>query len=214
MNKFKTSLLLTCTLAASLGYSSQAKAELTSNVGVVSQYHFRGIQQTTGASASAGLDYSEGAFSIGTWAADVDDGLEVDVYGSYQFEISSEVNLSVGATTYQYTGDFDSAYNELNLAASFSSFSLGYNIGKWDGVVGDEAATESDYTVLTLGYSNEGFSGEIGVYGDDAEGEYLDLAYATEIGGFDVTVGVLVSGSDLDDDESMYFSFGKTFTLK
>ena len=214
MKTLYTSVLLASTAIVSLGFSSEANAELTSNLGVVSQYHFRGIQQTAGASASAGLDYADGAFSIGTWAADVDDGLEVDVYGSYQFEVSEDLSFSVGATTYQYTGDFDSAYNELNLAADFSAFSLGYSIGKWDGVVGDESATESDYTILTLGFSHSGFSGEIGVYGDEAEGEYFDLAYATEIGGFDVSVGVLISGSDLDDDESMYFSFGKTFEIK
>ena len=213
MKKASTSVVIITTLLTTLSYSEQVYAELTANVGVVSQYHFRGIQQTAGASASAGLDYANEGFSVGTWAADVDDGLEVDVYGSYQFEVSEDFSLSVGATTYQYTGDFDSAYNEVNLGAAYGSFSLGYSIGQWDGVVGNEAATKSDYTILTLGYSHSGFSGEIGIYGDDAEGEYLDLAYGTEIGGFDVSVGVLVSGSDLDDDESMYFSFGKTFEL-
>ncbi len=213
MQKFTTPILLTLATLSSISYSNHASAELTSNVGVVSQYHFRGIQQTAGASASAGLDYSKGSFSLGTWVADVEDGLEVDVYGSYQFEITKDFDLSVGATTYQYTGDFDSAYNEINLGANINAFSIGYNIGKWDGVVGNEAATESDYTVLTLGYSHLGFSGEVGIYGDDAEGEYFDFAYATEIGGFDVSIGVLISGSDLDDDESMYFSFAKSFEL-
>lgn len=214
MKKISTSVIIVSTALATLSYSEEVHAELTSNVGVVSQYHFRGIQQTTGASASAGLDYANDGLSIGTWAADVDDGLEVDVYGSYQFEVTQDFSFSVGATTYQYTGDFDSAYNEVNLSADYGSFSLGYSLGKWDGVVGNEAATESDYTILTLGFSHSGFSGEVGIYGDEAEGEYLDIAYGTEIGGFDVSVGVLISGSDLDDDESMYFSFGKTFSLK
>ena len=156
---------------------------------MVSQYHFRGIQQTAGASASAGLDYEEGSLSLGTWAADVDDGLEIDFYGAYEFELENGLTLGAGATTYQYTGDFDSAYNEVNLSAGYGAFSLGYSIGKWDGEVGNEDATESDYTILTLGFEHKGFSGEIGIYGDEAEGEYFDLAYGTEIGGFDVSVG-------------------------
>lgn len=207
-------IALTAALVSSFTFSEQATAEVSANVGVVSQYHFRGIQQTAGASASAGLDYEQGGFSLGTWAADVDDGLEVDFYGSYGFELDSGLTLGVGATSYQYTGDFDSAYNEINLTAGFGAFSLGYNIGQWDGEVGNESATESDYTVLTLGFEHNGFSGVVGIYGDEAEGEYFDFAYGTEIGGFDVSVGLLVSGSDLNDDESMYFSFGKTFDIK
>ena len=33
---------------------------------------------TSISSASAGVDYEEGGFYIGTWAADVGDGLEID----------------------------------------------------------------------------------------------------------------------------------------
>ncbi len=202
------------TVLLSTSFSSQiVMADVSANVGVVSQYHFRGIQQTASASASAGLDYEEGSFSVGTWAADVSDGLEVDFYGSYGVELDNGVSLSIGATTYQYTGDFDSAYNEVNFGAGFGKFSLGYSVGSWDGVVGNEAATESDYTILTLAFEHKGFTTTFGTYGDESEGEYLDVVYGTEIGGFDVGVGLLISGSDLDDDESLYFSFGKSFGL-
>ena len=195
------------------GLSQFTHADTTANIGVVSQYHFRGIQQTEGASTSAGIDYESNGFSVGTWVADVSDGLEVDVYGSYSFRLNDDVDFGVGATTYQYSGDFDSAYNEINLSANFSGLSVGYNIGQWDGVVGNEAATEGDYTVLTLSYETNSFTGTIGVYGDDAEGEYFDLVYGTEIGGFDIGVGLLISGSDLKDDESLYFSFSKEIKL-
>lgn len=195
------------------GLSQFTHADTTANIGVVSQYHFRGIQQTEGASTSAGIDYESNGFSVGTWVADVSDGLEVDVYGSYSFRLNDDVDFGVGATTYQYSGDFDSAYNEINLSANFSGLSVGYNIGQWDGVVGNEAATEGDYTVLTLSYETNSFTGTIGVYGDDAEGEYFDLVYGTEIGGFDIGVGLLISGSDLNDDESLYFSFSKEIKL-
>ncbi|PHS12497.1 MAG: hypothetical protein COA86_18390 [Kangiella sp.] len=209
----KTYKLLIVSLILAISSSAYLHAETTANVGVVSQYHFRGIQQTAGASASAGLDYEEGAFSVGTWAADVSDGLEVDVYASYAFEVNESLSFSVGATSYQYTGDFDSAYNEINLGASISDLEVAYSIGKWDGLVGNESATESNYTILTLGYSLGSFTGTLGVYGDEAEGEYFDLVYETTIGKFDISVGLLVSGSDLNDDESIYFSFSKEIEL-
>jgi len=193
--------------------TSTVIADASANVGVVSQYHFRGIQQTGGASASVGVDYENKNFSLGTWAADVADGLEVDLYGAYAFEISDASSFSVGFTSYQYTGDFDSAYNELNLGYTMSDFEASYSIGKWDGVVGNEAATEGNYTILTLAYTAGSFTGTIGIYGDEAEGEYFDLSYGTEIGGFDIGVGLLVSGSDLNDDESLYFSFSKGIDL-
>ena len=54
-----------------------AQAELTGNLGFASEYHYRGILQKS-SSASGGLDYEQGGFYAGTWAADVGDGLEVD----------------------------------------------------------------------------------------------------------------------------------------
>jgi uncharacterized protein (TIGR02001 family) len=212
MKIVKITAIAAAVLAAS-GVSQIAHAEMSANVGVVSQYHFRGIQQTTSASASAGLDYEAEGFYVGTWAADVDDGLEIDLYGGYGIELDNGISLGFGATTYQYTGDFDSAYNEINLSAGFGLFSVGYSVGEWDGVVGDEAATEGDYAILTVTIEKDGFSGTFGSYGKDAEGEYFDVAYGTEIGGFDVGVGILFSGSDLNDDESLYFSLSKSFEL-
>jgi uncharacterized protein (TIGR02001 family) len=208
-----TSIAAAVLAASSFSQVASAEASVSANIGLVSQYHFRGIQQTTGASASAGLDYENGGFYLGTWAADVADGLEVDLYGGYGVELDNGVSLGLGVTTYQYTGDFDSAYNEINLSAGFGLFSLGYSVGEWDGVVGDEAATEGDYSILTLTVESNGFSGTFGTYGQDSDGEYVELGYGTEIGGFDVGVGVVFSGSDLDDDEAMFFSLSKSFDL-
>ncbi len=213
MNTYLTKIIPLATALLFSLCTSFVNAETSTNIGVVSQYHFRGIQQTTGASASAGLDYENDAFSLGTWVADVSDGLEVDLYGSYEFELESGLSLGIGATSYQYTGDFDSAYNEVNLSADYSNFSLAYSIGKWDGEVGNKSATEANYTILTGSFEHRGFTGTIGIYGDDFKGEYFDLKYSTEIGGLDVTLGILISGSNLDDDESLYFRFGKTFDL-
>ena len=214
MKTLKITVVATSALLMSgVSQMCQAEASVSANVGYVSQYHFRGIQQTSGGSASAGLDYENGGFYLGSWAADVADGLEVDFYGGYNFALENGVSLGLGATSYQYTGDFHSAYNEVNLSAGFGIVSVGYNQGKWDGVVGDEAATEGDYSLITLSLESHGFSGTLGSYGQDFEGEYVELAYGTDMGGFDLSVGIIFSGSDLDDDEAMYFSLSKSFDL-
>jgi uncharacterized protein (TIGR02001 family) len=197
---------------ATASFSQTVSAEVSANIGVVSQYHFRGIQQTTGASTSAGLDYSEGGFYLGTWAADVADGLEVDLYGGYGIELDNGLSLGLGATTYQYTGDFDSAYNEVNLSAGFGMLSVGYSIGTQDGDAGLEIV-EADYTFLSVTLEHNGFSATFGTWGDEFDGDYVEAGYGTEIGGFDVGVGVIFSGSDLDDDEALYLSLSKSFDL-
>lgn len=213
MKTFKRAAIAATILTATLA-SQSAMAGWSANIGLVSDYHFRGIQQTESASASAGVDYADdGGFYFGAWTAEVEDGLEIDLYGGYGVELESGVTLDANFTTYQYTGDFDSAYNEIGLSAGYGLLSVGYVLGKWDGVVGDEAATEGDYSLVTLGLEKDGWSGTVGIYGKDAEGEYAEIAYGTEIGGFDVGVGLVFSGSDLDDSESLYFSISKSFEL-
>ena len=200
-------LKLTALSAALL--STSVMAEWSANVGMVSDYHFRGIQQTQSASASAGVDYEKGGFYAGSWAAEVEDGLEVDFYAGYGIELDNGLALGLGATTYQYTGDFDSAYNELNFSAGMGMFSLEYSVGTWDGPVGAEV--EEDYDFIGLSFENNGFSATVGSQGKDFSGEYVELGYGTSVGEFDVGVGLVMSGSDLDDKESLYFSIGKSF---
>jgi uncharacterized protein (TIGR02001 family) len=213
MKTLKITAIAAAVLAAS-SFSQVALAEgsVSANIGYVSEYHFRGIQQTGSGSASAGLDYENGGFYAGTWAADVADGLEIDFYAGYGFEFDSGLALGAGVTTYQYTGDFDSAYNELNLSAGFGMFSLEYTIGSQDDDA-DLGIAGGDYTFTGISLEHNGFSGTFGSWGDEFEGEYFEVAYGTEVGGFDVGVGVIFSGSDLDDDEAMYFSLSKSFDL-
>ena len=202
-------LKLTAISAALL--STSAMAEWSANVGLVSDYHFRGIQQTESASASAGIDYENGGIYGGIWTAEVEDGLEVDIYGGYGHEFESGLGLGIGYTSYQYTGDFDSQYDEVNLSASFGIVSLEYSFGDWKGPVDQPMDMDYSFTGITLEHS--GFYGTFGTWGEDFEGEYLEFGYGTEYQGFDLGVSLVSSGSDLDDSESLYFSIGKSFDL-
>ena len=217
MKKSLLSIALTSLLATSAVVSTQASATgiegLSANVGAVSQYIFRGIEQTSTASASAGLDYQLGNFSVGTWAADVDDGLEIDFYGSYAFELVNGLGLSAGFTTYQYTGDFDSAYNEVNLGLSYGMFSVSYNIGQQEEDTGLGIA-EADYDFLAVTVEHEGFYGTYGTWGDEIDGDYIELGFGTEVASFDLGVALIANSKELNKgkaDESLVFSIGKTF---
>lgn len=214
MKKSLLSLTLTSLLATSALVSTQATATdiegLSTNVGVVSQYIFRGIAQTETASASAGVDYENGDFSVGTWVADVGEGLEIDFYGSYGLELDGGVGLSAGFTSYQYTGDFDTQYNEINLGASYEFFSIAYNIGTWE----VEGGSDQDYTFLSVTGEYEGFYATYGTWGDEFDGDYIELGYGTDVSGFDIGVAVVANSKELTggkSDETLVFSIGTSF---
>ena len=213
MKKSLLTIAATSLLATSAFTSSSALAAegLSANVGVVSQYFFRGVAQTNAASTSAGIDYAMGDFSVGTWVADVQDGIEVDLYGSYALALG-EFDLSAGFTSYQYTGDFDTAYNEINLGASYKFVSVAYSVGTRD----VDGASDEDYDFLAITAEYDGFYATYGTWGQDFDGDYVELGYSTEVSGFGLGVALIVNAKALDvetatGDESLVFSLSKSF---
>jgi hypothetical protein len=186
-----------------------ANADLSVNVGFASEYHYRGIFQKS-SSASGGLDYENGGFYLGTWGADVGDGMEVDLYGGYGTELG-DVGLSVGFTGYYYTGDFDDTYQEVNLGAGLAGFSLDVAIGEYENFDGPT----QDYTFYSLTYEKNGFYGKYGGFTQDFEGEYVELGYGGTVAELDLGVALIFANDDLvgDAEESIVFTIGKAFDL-
>jgi len=231
MKKVTNSLLIGSVLAASSLVSGTTMAGgLSGNVGLVSDYIFRGIDQASGATASGGLDYDFGnGLAVGTWLADVTAGIEYDLYGSYSGEVK-DFSYSVGFTTYRYTNDlFDSTYNEVNLNAGFGPVSIEYSVGKnekndpvlW--VTAGIDKPKTDYSFAAITYTQGGFSAKYGSFGKDADGSFVELDYGMEVGGFDTGIALIKSDKNLSiytdgdgnssDDVSMVFSLGKSFDL-
>lgn len=198
--------LLTSTLVSS---QAMAETEWSANVGLMSEYHFRGIVQNGTATANGGVDVSSGGFYGGVWAADVEDGLEIDLYGGYGFEFESGFSLGAGVTTYQYTGGFDTEYNEINLSAAYDFLSLEYTLGERDG----EGDPDDSYTFTGISAEFGSFYATVGIFGGDYEGNYGEIGYGGSVEGFDYGIAFIKSDSDLDNDESIYFSLSKSFSL-
>jgi uncharacterized protein (TIGR02001 family) len=84
----------------------------TSNVGLFSDYRFRGISQTYKQPAlQGGFDYSHSSgIYLGTWGSNVSNNvypngnLEWDLYGGYKFEPVKDVGLDLGLIYYYYPG--------------------------------------------------------------------------------------------------------------
>ncbi len=215
MKKLIASSVLTATALA--GISAPAMADLSANVGYASEYYYRGILQKE-SSASAGIDFEQSGFYAGAWTADVGDGLEYDVYGGYGMDVG-DVTLSAGFTGYYYTGEFDDTYEEFNLSAGWKFISVGYSIGEYDNFDGES----QDYDFLEVTAEYEGFYATYGEFGDDFDGDYIEIGYGAEVGGFDLGVAAIFSSDELSDQsdadsddtesEALVFTLSKSFDL-
>lgn len=166
-------------------------ADVSANVGMVSDYLYRGIYQTD-ASASAGLDYeNENGFYAGTWGADVGDGVEADLYFGYGSGIG-DFSWGVGYTGYYYTDGFDDTYTEINLGIGYGMFSLDFASGEWGGNGTPEGYT---FTSLTADLPN-GLYFTYGDFGNEFAGSYFEAGYGFDWNGFDLSVA-LVTSDDL-----------------
>ena len=105
---------------------AQTAPEVAFNIGVVSDYVFRGASQTDEEPAlQGGVDVSfASGFYVGGWASMVDFGddtdAEVDLYGGYRTELGG-YGLDLGVVSYLYVnepGSADYNYVELKAAAS------------------------------------------------------------------------------------------------
>jgi len=212
------SLVASLAIASSVTLAPVAvQAGVTANVGMVSNYVFRGVEQTESSSASAGVDYeADSGLYIGTWVADVENGLEYDVYAGWSGNFSG-ITLGLGGTYYGYTDTaFDQPYQEVNLSAGFSSFSIAYD----KGTTGSDGKT--DYTNMALSYEKDAFSATYGVYDPNSDTKkdavnYLDLGFSTELSaGLDGSVNYVYSmPEDSVNDPSAYLilGFSKSFDV-
>lgn len=190
-----------------------AQADWTANVGWASEYHFRGLFQHS-SSANGGVDYESRGFYVGTWAADVGDGLEVDGYFGYGGEVD-DFGYSIGYTGYFYTGDFDDTYQEINLGGTYGPLALDVAIGEYENFTGPTI----DYSYYALTLDGNGFYATFAGFGRDADGNYLELGYGTTISEIDFGIALILADDDLlgtpgNDDESLIFTIGKSFDLQ
>ena len=200
----RTSLVL-----AALVASATASADWSANIGWASEYHFRGIFQKN-SSASGGVDFEQNGFYVGTWAADVGDGLEVDGYFGYGGEFE-DFGYSIGFTGYYYTGDFDDTYQEINLGGSYGPLAVDVAVGEYENFDGPT----QDYTFASVTLEGNGFYGTFGTFSQDFDGDYLELGYGTTFSEVDIGIALILANDDLigDEDETLVFTIGTSFDL-
>jgi uncharacterized protein (TIGR02001 family) len=199
-------------IAALLLTSGAASADWSGNIGLQSDYYFRGIFQKA-FSAQGGIDFESSGFYAGVWAADVGgdiagDGVEVDGYFGYGSE-AGDFSYGLGFTGYYYTGDFDDTYQEVNLSAGYGFLTIDAAIGQYD----DAGGETLDYEFYSATVEHNGFWGQYGTFQNSFSGDYLQFGYDTSISEIDLGISLLLTDDNAvgEEEQAFIFTIGKTF---
>ena len=174
-------------------------ASVSANVGITSDYIWRGMTQSDGISVSGGFDYSaDNGFYAGVWGANInwgyatdDEGVltdygsgnEFDVYFGYATEVGG-IGVDLGYVSFKYPGISAYDFEEVVLGLSMGDFGITYANATTSGF-GDYL--EFSYAIGPVGLS-------YGQYED--MGDNLLVSYGFTCGSYDCSLAY----SDFSDE--------------
>lgn len=207
MKKLTRSALSAAVVAAvstgGLAMTSTATAEMSANIGAVSNYLFRGVTQTLDSAAiQGGIDFEDASgFYAGTWVSNVDfddeTGYELDLYLGFAGEAANGIGYDVGYVYYAYPDapdsiDFGEIYGEISYEMFYAGLAYTINSDNDDGLfdsgdiyyyIGANLALPEDFSLgLTLGYYDFDADGSADV--GDASYTHLAANLVKDAGNF------------------------------
>lgn len=207
---------ISCTL------SSATFAGTSANIGLTSDYVWRGVSQNNNDPAlSAGLDYeAENGLYVGTWASNVqNDGkdVEIDLYGGYAGSVSG-FGYDIGVITYQYPSATDLDFTEIYANTTFFDDML--EVGIASIVDADDSTIEGDtYSHVSINSNLGPFSMGTTIGNTNADGDdymHVQTAFGYDIPdnfgnlslAYDVTAGNLANANN---SKTVSLSWTKSF---
>ena len=214
-------LLLTVFVTPTAFSSESAVAEETENsvsynIGYMSEYWYRGVYQAE-SSVSFGADLEAGNFYAGTWWADVDKGMEYDIYAGLNFSMGP-ADMYLGVTGYYYSDNFDDDYEEVNFGIAMGNLAIDAAVGEYKkGVVGN--TKDHNYSFTSVAYDLTELTGlpltySFGAWGGSKlQGEVHTLSFSKKIEGVDVGLEVAKNSDDITGSASNKDTTFALFTL-
>lgn len=227
-----TALAALATIAAA-GAAHAGDGPFTANVGLVSDYAYRGWSQTDERPAlQGGFDYAhDSGLYAGVWGSNVSwlsdaspnvsNSLELDLYGGYKGTIGA-IGYDVGLLQYYYPGSYPKGFNSPNtlegyvgLSWEFLSFKYSY---AFTDLFGYDKSDGSQYYDLGAAVDVGGgftLAAHVGYSDIKGQDDYTDwkLGVTKEFGGFNFGLHYVdtdVNNADLAD-ERVILSIAKSF---
>ncbi len=220
MNKLHTCAGLAALVALPGLAAADGPHSLTGNVGLVSDYAFRGVSQTAGDPAiQGGFDYAHASgFYLGTWASNVSEAmydeslvgsgtgsanLEWDFYGGYSGKVGEDFGYNVGLLKYYYPGatDYDTleayagvTWKWFGLKASYSLDDY-FGVPNSDGTVYWDASFSYELPAKVMLSAHYGWTRFSGAGNGALDYEDWKIGVSKEFGGFNF--GLAYTDTDL-----------------
>lgn len=216
------SLLTAVSNSACAEEASAASSTITSNINLVSDYRFRGIDQTWGQPAlQGGVDYAHtSGLYAGIWASNVSGNsyaggnLELDYYAGYNGKVSDEIGFTLGGYGYYYPGaNYNKSSQFVYPSQTFDNFEVNAGVS-WKWISYKLSVSTTDYFGAN---TNTGYTGDTkGTLYHDVSVNYPlmdDLTLGLHIGRTDVTADYVTGNGNISPDYTDYkLSLAKTFT--
>ena len=208
-----------------LGLAATAQADLSANVGVTTNYVFRGVTQTDdGPALQGGIDYTHSSgFYAGAWASNVDfpgvgSGLEYDLYAGINLELNQDLKLDIGYITYKYTDstvDDVVGNDEVFIGAKYKNFAAYYYNGSANLGAFDHQYYDLRYTLglpqeikMSLHYGH--LDNKNATDADD-----ISVRFAKDIASFDTSLTFTrVDPNSGNSENELFLAVTKTFDLQ
>jgi uncharacterized protein (TIGR02001 family) len=217
--------LLAGTAAMAQTKASEPDYTLSYNVGVTSDYRFRGISQASfNPALQAGADFAhKNGFYLGIWGSNInwikdyigatDGSLEVDLYGGYKGAITKDIAFDVGIIRYQYPGNTaadvpgfaDANTTEIYGALTYSVVTAKYSRSTGNFIANSNSSGSQYFEVaasfdLGNGFTLTPHAGHQTIPNQAISGDYTD--YALTLGkdfGNGLTASIAAIGTNADD---------------
>lgn len=202
--------VLLCLSTYSVSSLSANEVEVSGNVGIASNYIWRGMTQTQDDSqVSGGVDLGLNGFYLGTWASNIDFGddadAEVDFYAGYGNSIE-DFSYDVSYIYYMYpSSDAELDFQEIAVSVGYDIDALSLGASYSFGVdTEDDSADTLDYAEGTISYDFDfvSLNTSYGDYEDTGSNYTVGFSKSIDLNGNSLDLAVTYADFDHDDDSS------------
>lgn len=199
--------------AATATSAAHAQVEVSGNVALTTDYHWRGVSQSNQDIAiQGGFDLAtDSGFYAGAWASsidfnnDADSNVELDLYGGFAGEFGAGIGFDVGIISYQYP---DSDDEDLDFVEIYAGLSKDFEAFGLSGMFYYDPDNETLYAEAGAGFSaleNLSFDANVGKYLDGFD-EYTNYNVGATVSsnGFDFDLRWYDNDSDSADDNVVF----------